>query len=55
MIASVDAIKMYLSIKLSTIKKEVIFFKKTYHSNKENHKPMIGAHPFWNDLDHHLF
>ena len=47
-IASVDAIKMYPSTKLSTTKKVAkLFTRKTTAGNQGNHQYLPGDHPFW--------
>ena len=46
-IASVNAINMFLSIKLPKIKKgSKVLCKENYHSKQENHQYITGDHPF---------
>ena len=55
-IASVDAINMYPSIKLSTIRKALIFFAiKLTAATKEKYQTMPGTHPLRNVFNPHIF
>ena len=49
-ISLADAVKMYPSIKLATIRKVVIFSQENDQSNQEENQPMILVHLIWDDI-----
>ena len=49
-ISLADAVKMYPSIKLATIRKAVIFSQENLPQQPKRHNQTLpGAHPFWED------